>query len=81
MTVERGVLIVTRVGRDRPPRIQVRIRDQLFNPARGEVSQSVLSRLQEFNGKEVEFERVSGQPKKIREVLAASSSGLNCKAE
>ncbi len=67
MKLERGILVVTAAGKSKPPRIQVRIGEKLFNVAQGEVSQTVLGRLQELNGKEVEFERVSGQPKKIRE--------------
>jgi CRISPR-associated protein (TIGR03986 family) len=67
MKLERGTLVVTQAGKNKPPRIQVRIGDKPFNVAQGEVSQSVLDRLQELNGKEVEFERVGGQPKKIRE--------------
>jgi len=67
MKLERGILVVTQVGKNKPSRIQVRIGDKLFNVAQGEVSQSVLDRLQELNGKEIEFERVGGQPKKIRE--------------
>lgn len=68
MTTERGTLIVKEAGQGKPPRIQVKIGEPVFNPAQGELSQSVLDRLAEFNGKEVEFEREAGQPKKIREV-------------
>jgi CRISPR-associated protein (TIGR03986 family) len=68
MALERGVLVVKETGKGKPPRIQIEIRGKLFNPAQGEISQSVLNRLSELAGKEVEFERVGGQPKKIREV-------------
>jgi CRISPR-associated protein (TIGR03986 family) len=67
MKLERGILVVTPAGKSKPARIQVRVGENLFNVAQGEVSQTILDRLQELNGKEVEFERVSGQPKKIRE--------------
>lgn len=67
MAIERGELVVA-VSKGKPPRIQVRIGKAVFSPAQGEVSQSVLDRLAELGGKEVEFERVGGQPKKVREV-------------
>jgi CRISPR/Cas system CSM-associated protein Csm3 (group 7 of RAMP superfamily) len=67
MALERGLLVVKQVGKDKPPRIQVRVGKADFNPSQGEVSQSLLDRLVEFKGKEVEFERVKGQPKQIRE--------------
>ncbi|MDW8354576.1 MAG: TIGR03986 family CRISPR-associated RAMP protein [Bryobacterales bacterium] len=67
MKLERGILVVTQTGKNKPPRIQVQIGGKMFNVAQGEVSQSVLDRLSEMNGREVEFERVGGQPKKIRE--------------
>ncbi len=67
MTLERGELVITE-RKGKPPRVQVRIGTAMFNPARGEISQSVLDRLTELAGSEVEFERVGGQPKKIREV-------------
>lgn len=66
MALERGELIIT-LSKGKPPRVQVRSDAALFNPARGEISQSVLDRLVELRGKEVEFERVGGQPKKVRE--------------
>lgn len=69
MALERGELVVKETRKKgEPSLIQVRIGTALFNPARGEISQSVLDRLAELRGKEVEFERVGGQPKKIREV-------------
>lgn len=67
MTLQRGILVVTPQGKNKPPRVQVNIAGKLFNPAQGEVSQTVLDRLNELNGKEVEFELIGGQPKKIRE--------------
>lgn len=68
MTLQRGILVVTPQGKNKPPRVQVNIAGKLFNPAQGEVSQRVFDRLNELNGKEVEFELIGGQPKKIREV-------------
>jgi CRISPR/Cas system CSM-associated protein Csm3 (group 7 of RAMP superfamily) len=68
MALERGELVVREAGKGKPSRVHIRIGTDMFNPARGEVSQSVLDRLAELAGKEVEFERVGGQPKKVREV-------------
>lgn len=71
MAVERGELIVRR-RKDKPPLIQIRIGNKPpLNVAAGEVSRSLLDRLDELNGKEVEFERVGGQPKQVRGVGAA----------
>ena len=71
MALERGVLVVKQVGKGKLPRIQVRVGETLFNPSQGEISQFLLDRIAEFAGREVEFERVSGQPKKIREAGGA----------
>lgn len=60
--------LVVKVAKNKVPIIQVEIHGKLFNPAGGEVSQTVLDRLTEFDGKEVEFEQVGGQPKRIREI-------------
>lgn len=79
MALERGNLVV----RDRKgggQLIQVQIGDKpAMNVAQGEVSQSLLDRLSMFNGKEVEFERISGQPKQVREpggVFVAPSASV-----
>jgi CRISPR-associated protein (TIGR03986 family) len=37
-------------------------------PPQSELSQTLLHRLKDFDGKDVEFELVNGQPKKVREV-------------
>lgn len=63
MAVERGKLVLSKKGR---PLIE--IDDKQFNPSQGEVSRSLLDNLKDCDGKEVEFERVGGQPKKVREV-------------
>lgn len=63
MALERGKLVLSKKGKP-----QIEIDGKRFNPAQGEVSQSILERLAELNGKEMEFEREGGQPKKIREV-------------
>lgn len=68
MSLERGVLVIRQGKKNQSPRIQVRIGKADFSPSHGEVSQSLLDRLEEFDGQEVEFERVGGQPKQIREV-------------
>lgn len=66
MALERGKLVV----RDKKggKLIQVQFGDRPpMNVAQGEVSQSLLNRLNEFNGQEVECERIGGQPKQLRE--------------
>lgn len=63
MAVERGKLVLSKKGR---PLIEVD--GKQFNPAQGEVSRGLLDNLKDCDGKEVEFERVGGQPKKVREV-------------
>ena len=63
MVIERGKLVLSKKGKP-----QIEIDGKLFNPAQGEVSASIMERLKELNGAEVEFEREGGQPKRIREV-------------
>ncbi len=63
MALERGRLVLSKKGKP-----QIEIDGKLFNPAQCELSQSILSRLKQLNGAEVEFEREGGQPRKIREV-------------
>lgn len=75
MAVERGKLVLSKRGR---PLVEVDGRQ--FNPAQGEISQSLLDNLKNCDGKEVEFERVGGQPKKVREVggvFIAPRSGVS----
>jgi CRISPR-associated protein (TIGR03986 family) len=66
MALERGVLIVKR-RMNKPPLIQVQVGGKDMNVAEGEVSKSVVERLTELADKEVEFERIKGQPQKVRE--------------
>jgi CRISPR-associated protein (TIGR03986 family) len=63
MALERGKLILSKKGKP-----QIEIGGKFFNPAQGELSRSIVERLKELNGAEVEFERQGGQPKRIREV-------------
>ncbi len=63
MAIERGKLVLSKKGQ---PLIEVD--GKRFNPAQGEVSKSLLDNLNDCDGKEVEFERVGGQPKKVQEV-------------
>lgn len=63
MGLERGRLVLNKKGKP-----QIEMAGKLFNPAQGELSQSLLERLKELNGAEVEFELQGGQPKRIREV-------------
>jgi len=62
MALERGKLVLSKKGKP-----QIEIGGKLFNPAQGELSRSILEKLKELNGVEVEFEREGGQPKRIRE--------------
>jgi CRISPR-associated protein (TIGR03986 family) len=66
MALERGKLILSKKGQP-----QIEIGGKLFNPAQAELSRTIRDRLTLLNGVEVEFEKVGGQPKKIREVGAA----------
>jgi CRISPR-associated protein (TIGR03986 family) len=62
MALEHGKLVLSKKGKP-----QIEINGKTFNPAQGELSQSIIDKLKELNGEEVEFELVQGQPKKIRE--------------
>jgi CRISPR-associated protein (TIGR03986 family) len=67
MALERGKLIVHDKAGGKQT-IQVQLGDKpAMSVVRGEVSQSLLTKLNEFNGKDVEFERINGQPKQVRE--------------
>lgn len=67
MTLERGTLVV-RLKKGGGQLILVQIGDKpAMNVAQGEVSQSLLDQLSRFHDKEVEFERINGQPKRVRE--------------
>ncbi|MGE4056658.1 MAG: TIGR03986 family CRISPR-associated RAMP protein, partial [Vicinamibacterales bacterium] len=68
MALEKGILRVSKSGS-----VQIEVPTKKggtanLSPSHGEISQSVLDRLADLAGKEVEFERVEGQPKKVREV-------------
>ena len=63
MALERGKLVLSKKGKP-----LVEIDGKPFNPAQGELSQSILERLTQLNGAEVEFELEGGLPKKIREI-------------
>lgn len=68
MALESGTLLV-RDKKGGGQLILVQIGDKpAMNVARGEASQSLLDQLAKFNGQEVEFERIGGQPKQVREV-------------
>ena len=79
MTLERGVLKV-RLYKTKRPMIQVEVPGQTrpLSPPKTEVSRTIVDRAKDLNGCEVEFERVKGQPKKVRlvgeEFVAASSA-------
>lgn len=67
MAIERGKLVV-RDKKGGGQFIQVQVGDKpAMNIAQGEVSQSLLDQLATFNGQDVEFERIGGQPKQVRE--------------
>ncbi|NLI82936.1 MAG: TIGR03986 family CRISPR-associated RAMP protein [Deltaproteobacteria bacterium] len=63
MALERGKLVLSKKGKP-----QIEANGKLFNPAQGELSRTIVERLKDLRGTEVEFEMVEGQPKKIREV-------------
>lgn len=63
MELRRGMLVLSKKG---SPGIEMD--GNHLNPARSELSQSILDRLKQLNGTEVEFEFVNGQPKQVREV-------------
>lgn len=68
MTLEKGILRVTKSGSAQIEVVTKKGGTANLSPSHGEISQSVLDRLADLAGKEVEFERVGGQPKKVREV-------------
>lgn len=63
MTLERGKLVLSKKGKS-----QIEAKGTLFNPLQSELSHTIVERLKDLSGTEVEFEMVGGQPKKIREV-------------
>lgn len=63
MALERGKLVINKKGTP-----LVEIDGKSFNVAQGDLSCSIVGRLTQLNGTEVEFEREKGLPKKIREV-------------
>lgn len=75
MVLKRGKLVIKKGSP------QIEIDGKLFNPARVEVSRSIIERLNNLNGAEVEFELQGGQPKRIRLVgedfVPAQASAIN----
>lgn len=66
MALEQGTLIVRK--KKGKTLVQIQIGDKpAMTVVQGEVSQSLMKQLDAFNGKEVEFERIGGQPKQVRE--------------
>jgi len=63
MELRRGTLVLSKKG---SPGIEMDGRH--MNPARSELSQTIVDRLKQLNATEVEFEIVNGQPKQVREV-------------
>lgn len=68
MALEKGILRVSKSGSVQIEVLTKKGGTAKLSPSHGEISQSVLDRLAELAGKEVEFERIGGQPKKVREV-------------
>lgn len=62
MTLERGKLLLSKKGNP-----QIEINGKRFNPAQGELSNTLKRDLKVFDGTDVEFEWEKGQPKRIRE--------------
>lgn len=61
MARERGRLVLSKRGKP-----QIEKEGKLFNLAHDELSHSIMKKLKDFVGAEVEFEWEGGQPKKIR---------------
>jgi len=68
MTLMKGNLLLTKKGKPQVEYTSKKGKEVRCNVADSELSASLISRLQEMDGKEVEFELVKGQPKKVREV-------------
>jgi len=68
MTLTKGKLLLTKKRKPQVEYMSKKGKHITANLAEGELSQTIADRLQEMNGKEVEFELIGGQPKKVREV-------------
>jgi len=78
MALERGKLVLSKKGKP-----QVEMNGTRFNLAQGELSQTLITNVKDFNGVEVEFELEGGQPKRIRaaggEFVPPHHSGISAK--
>lgn len=68
MSADRGILRLTKKGGIQIEFVSKKGKKVLANVAQGEISQAVFDKKKELEGKEVEFELVRGQPKRVREV-------------
>jgi len=66
MTTKRGILTVKQSKNKTSMRVC--LGQNVFSPARDQISQSIIDQAAEMHGCEVEFDLVDGQPKKVREV-------------
>ncbi|SHF33534.1 CRISPR-associated protein [Desulfacinum infernum DSM 9756] len=68
MAIERGKLVLSNKGKPQVQYTSKKGKLVTANPATGEISRTIMERLKELNGVEVEFEMEGGQPRRIREV-------------
>jgi hypothetical protein len=68
MATDKGTLRLSRKGNVQVEFVSKKGKAVAGNPAQGEVSQSLHDSIKDWDGKEVEFELVGGQPKKVHEV-------------
>ena len=68
MSVDKGILRLSKKGAILIEFVSKKGKTVLANAAHDEISQTLRERLKDLDGQEVEFERVGGQPKRIREV-------------
>ena len=68
MAIERGRLVLSKKGKPQVQYTSKKGKLVTANPGIGEISRTIMERLKELNGAEVEFEMEGGQPKRIREV-------------
>ena len=68
MATDKGTLRLSKKGKIQVEFVSKKGKTVLSNLAQGEASQSLHDAIKDCNGKEVEFELIGGQPKKVREV-------------
>ncbi|RAL20665.1 TIGR03986 family CRISPR-associated RAMP protein [Lujinxingia litoralis] len=71
MAADKGILRLSKKGAVQIEFVSKKGKTVLANAAQDQLSHTLRTRLNELDGQEVEFERVGGQPKRIREVGGA----------